>query len=346
MRKLRLGRTNLKVSQIGFGGIPITRPSEEDAHKTIQRAIELGVNFFDSATGYGLGQSETRIGKAVAEHRSKVVIATKTGAYGAERTLRGVQRSLRQLNTDYIDIYQLGNVTTRRKYERVMRSGGGLDGLRKAVDDGIVNHIGLSTHSLSIAEDAVRSGELDTVQVIFNLLAQEASDELLDLARENDVGVIAMKPFGAGMIREARLAINYLLQYDDVVINPGIETRDEIEEIVKIADDFDSPSDDLRSEFEELHEQMGSRFCRHCEACLPCPNGVDIPSTIYLRAAYNLRSYEWFMSGAQNTAESWSKCDECGQCEARCPFGVPVLEIMKENIALFKNVKHAVSEKK
>jgi predicted aldo/keto reductase-like oxidoreductase len=331
MRKVRLGRTNLKVSQVGFGGIPITRPSDEDAHNTIQRAIELGVNFFDSATGYGLGQSEIRIGKAIEEHRSRVIVATKTGAFGAERTLKGVKRSLRQLNTDYIDIYQLGNVTTHRKYERVMKSDGGVNGLKQAVDDGLINHIGLSTHNLSIAKDAVMSGEFDTVQVVFNLLAQEASDELLDLARENDVGVIAMKPFGAGMLKEARLAINYLLQYDNVVINPGVETIKEIEEIVNIADNYVSLSDDLHSEIEELHKQHGSRFCRHCELCLPCPNDVDIPSTIYLSAAWNLRSYEWFMRGAEKTVESWSNCNDCGQCESKCPFGVPIRELMKES---------------
>jgi aryl-alcohol dehydrogenase-like predicted oxidoreductase len=299
MRKVRLGRTNLNVSQVGFGGIPITRPSDEDAHRTIQRAIELGVTFFDSATGYGLGESEIRIGKAIEEHRSKVIIATKTGALGAERALKEVQRSLRQLNIDYIDIYQLGNITTQRKYDRIMKSDGGVNGLKQAVDDGTINHIGLSTHNLSIAMEAVKSGEFETVQVILNLFAQEASEELLDLARENDVGVIAMKPFGAGVIKEARLAINYLLQYDDVVINPGIETIKEIEEIVNIADNYVFLSDDLLSELEELHKQHSSRFCRHCELCLPCPNDVDIPSGIYLKAAWNLRSLEWFMRGAK-----------------------------------------------
>ena len=174
LQKLRLGRTNLKVSQVGFGGIPITRPTDEDAYTTIQRAIELGVNFFDSAPGYGGGESEKRIGRAVEEHRSKVVLATKTGWYGQKRVYRDIQRSLLQLKTDYIDIYQLGNVSNPRNYERIMRPAGGLAACKRAVDEGLINHIGFTTHKLDIAKDAVKSGKFDTVQVILNAVAARA----------------------------------------------------------------------------------------------------------------------------------------------------------------------------
>ncbi len=234
MKTVRLGKTGLMVSRVGMGGIPITRPQEKDAIKVLQRALDLGVNFFDTASGYGLGSSEKRIGKALTGRRDTVVIATKTGLVDKKGASRSLERSLRQLNTDYIDLWQLGNVTTFEKYEKLSSSNGALKIAKEALQLGKVGHVGISTHNMAVAVEAVSSGIFETIQFPFNLIADEAAEELVPLAKEHDMGFIAMKPFAAGQIKDANLAIKFLLQFDNIVPDPGIETIEELEEIVDI----------------------------------------------------------------------------------------------------------------
>jgi predicted aldo/keto reductase-like oxidoreductase len=332
MKKVKLGRTGLMVSRVGMGGIPITRPQENEAIKVIQQALDLGVNIIDTASGYGLGSSEKRIGRAVAGHRDRVIIATKTASVTKVGALRSLERSLRQLDTDYIDLWQLGNVTTFEKYEKLLSSDGGLKAAKEASRLGKVRNVGISTHNMAVAVKAVSSGLFETIQFPFNLIADEAAEELVPLAKEHDVGFIAMKPFAAGHIKDANLAIKFLLQFDNVVPDPGIETIEELEEIVGIVNGpWDLTSRERRA-IGEIHEKMESRFCRHCEECLPCPNGVHIPQLLYLTAAYKLWSSEWFRKGAGAPLKSWEKCDLCGDCEEKCPFNLPIREMMGENI--------------
>ena len=343
MKKVRLGKTSLMVSRVGMGGIPITRPQENDAIKVIQRALDLGVNFIDTASGYGLGSSEKRIGKAVTGRRDRVIIATKTGSVTEVGASRSLERSLRQLNTDYIDLWQLGNVTTFDKYEKLLSSDGGLKAAKEASRLGKVRNVGISTHNMAVAVEAVSSGLFETIQFPFNLIADEAAEELVPLAKEHDVGFIASKPFAAGHIKDANLAIKFLLQFDNVVPDPGIETIEELEEIVGIVNGSCDLTSRERRAIGEIHEKMESRFCRHCEECLPCPNGVHIPQLLYLTAAYKLRSSEWFRKGSRAHLKSWEKCDLCGDCEEKCPYHLPIREIIAENLDFYKKVVQRAS---
>lgn len=324
------------VSRVGMGGIPITRPQENEAIKVIQRALDLGVNFIDTASGYGLGSSEKRIGKAVTGRRDRVIIATKTASVTEVDASRSLERSLRQLNTDYIDLWQLGNVTTFDKYEKLLSSDGGLKTAKEASRLGKVRNVGISTHNMAVAIKAVSSGLFETIQFPFNLIADEAAEELVPLAREHDVGFISMKPFAAGHIKEANLAIKFLLQFDNVVPDPGIETIEELEEIVGIVNGPWDLTPRERRAIEEIHEKMESRFCRHCEECSPCPRGVHIPQLLYLTAAYKLRSTEWFRRGVEAHLKSWEECDLCGDCEEKCPYNLPIRELIQENYAFYK----------
>jgi aryl-alcohol dehydrogenase-like predicted oxidoreductase len=332
MRKVRMGKTGLMVSRVGMGGIPITRPQENEAVKVIQRALDLGVNFFDTASGYGLGSSERRIGKAVTGRRDRVIIATKTGSVTEVGASRSLERSLRQLNTDYIDLWQLGNVTTFDKYEKLLSSDGGLKAAKEASRLGKVRTLGITTHNMAVAVEAVSSGLFETIQFPFNLIADEAAEELVPLSKEHDVGFIASKPFAAGHIKEANLAIKFLLQFDDVVPDPGIETIEELEEIVGIVNGSWDLTPRERRAIGEIHEKMESRFCRHCEECLPCPHGVHIPQLLYLTAAYKLRSTEWFRRRVEAHLKSWEECDLCGDCEEKCPYNLPIREMIAENV--------------
>ncbi len=338
MKTVTLGKTGLRVSRVGMGGIPITRPQENEAIKVIQRALDLGVNFFDTASGYGLGSSEKRIGKALKGHRDKAIIATKTGLMDEKGASRSLERSLRQLDTDYIDLWQLGNVTNFNKYEKLQAFDGALKVAKKALQVGKVRNVGISTHNMAVAIEAVSSGLFETIQFPFNLIADEATDELIPSAMEHDMGFIAMKPFAAGLIKDANLAIKFLLQFDNVVPDPGIETIEDLEDIVGIVNGPWDLTSQERQAIGEIHENMESRFCRHCEECMPCPNGVHISQLLYLIAAYKLRSSEWFLKGVEAHHKSWEECDLCGDCEEKCPYQLPIREMMRENIAFYEKV--------
>ncbi len=343
MKKVTLGRTGLKVSRVGMGGIPITRPQEDEAIKTIQRAHNLGINFFDTATGYGGGSSEKRIGAALKDHRDNVIIATKTASMDENGASRDLKRSLRQLDTNYIDLWQLGNVTTYTKYKRMQQFDGALKSAEKALREGKVRHIGMSTHNLTIAIEAVSSGMFETIQFPFNLIADEAAKELIPLAKEHDVGFIAMKPFAAGNLEDANLAIKFLLQFDDVVPDIGIETTTELEENINIVNRESGLTAQEKQALEEIHDRMYSRFCRHCEECLPCPRRVHIPDLLYLTSAYKLRSSESFRKGTEAHVKSWEKCDHCGECEAKCPYGLPIREMIQDSLSFYGQLREARS---
>ena len=338
MKSVRLGKTGLKVSRVGIGGIPITRPSEDEAVKTIRRALDLGVNYIDTARGYK--DSEDRIGKAVADRRDEVIIATKGGGQNKASALKSIDLSLEHLHMDYIDLWQIHGISSLEEYEKVTQSGSVLDAAKEALQPGKIRHIGMSGHNLDVALKAVSSDLFETILFPFNIISNEAADKLVSLAKEHDVGLLAMKSFAGGTLDDANLAIKYLLQFDNVVPVPGIEKAKEIEEIVNIVNGSWELTPHDRQRIDEIHARMSPRFCRQCEICLPCPKGVFIPGVTYLPILYDLWPREWFLSWkyTTNAFNSARNCDQCGECEKKCPYKLPIREIIAENVRFYEKV--------
>ncbi len=336
MKIVKLGKTGLKVSRIGMGGIPITRPSEKDAMKVIHRALDLGVNFIDTAIGYGI--SEERIGKGIEGHRDQVIIATKGGGDKAG-TLKCIEQSLRNLNTDYIDIWQFHGINTFERYENVLGPGGGMEGAQEALEDGKIRHIGFSSHTREVALKGVSSGHFETVQFPFNFVCNEASTDLVPLARKNDVGFISMKPFAGGLLNNANLAIKYLLQFEIVVPDPGIEKVEEIEEIVDIVNGSWDLTPQEQQTMDEIRTTTGTLFCRRCGYCMPCPQGVQVSSLVGIPVLWKLWSSDFFLSWAyvKDAVESAKNCIQCGECEEKCPYHLPIREMIVENVKFYEN---------
>ena len=226
MKKTRFGKTGLEISKIGFGGIPIQRLSEDEAVQVVQRCLDLGVTFIDTANGYTT--SEERIGKALAGstvQRDQVVIATKTGARDKATALVHLELSLERLQTDYIDLWQFHGVSTFEAYEQVLGPDGAMEAAHEALQAGKIKHIGVTSHSMDIALEMVPSGHFESIQFPFNFITSEPADELLPLAQEHDLGFIAMKPFAGGMLDQANLAIKYLLQRYGYPLSPHKPTE-------------------------------------------------------------------------------------------------------------------------
>lgn len=334
METVRLGKTGLLVSRTGIGGIPILRSPEGEAIRVIKRALDLGVTFIDTSIAYG--ESEARIGKAIAGRCDEVVLATKSPRWDRATATEHIESRLKRLNTDYIDLWQFHNIATFEEYEQVLGAGGAMEAAQEALQAGKIRHIGFSSHSLDVALKGVPSGYFETVQFPFNFVNNEPANELVRLAREHDVGFIAMKPFAGGQLKDANLAIKYLLQFDNVIPIPGIQKIEDIEEIVEIVNGSRELMPEEQEQMEVIRRNLGRRFCQWCEYCMPCPEGVNIPWLMNIRT---IGSYgEGFFLGVAMAVDSAKNCNQCGQCEDKCPFHLPIRKMIADNIEFFNSV--------
>ena len=333
MKKVRLGKTGINVSQIGFGGIPIQRLSEVDAINVVRRCIELGLDFIDTANAYTT--SEERIGKAISVQRENLVIATKTLARTSEEVKEHLELSLKRLRTNYIDLYQLHNVSDLDAWKLIREKNGPLTTLEEAKRQGVIRHIGATSHSLDMAKELVKSGIFETIMFPFNFITHEAADELLPLTRINDVGLIAMKPLEGGRLQNVGLAFKYLCQFSDVVTIVGIEKVGEIEEIVEILKGPLSVEELDKLEIERQRREMGSLFCRRCDYCQPCTTDIpislvmDYPSLVRRLPPERIYSDSDFIDDAMQKA---ANCTKCGDCEKRCPYGLPIQDMLDKYV--------------
>jgi predicted aldo/keto reductase-like oxidoreductase len=340
MKTIKLGRTGLEVSPIGMGGLPIQRPPEDEAIRVIQRCLDLGVTFIDTARSYGT--SEERIGKAITGRRDQIVIATKTGYRDKNTALKDLELSLQHLQTDYIDLWQFHSISTVKSYEQVLGPEGALEAAQEALKANKVRHIGFSSHSLDVAEKAITSGFFETVQFPLNFVCNEAEERLVSLAQEHDVGFIAMKPFAGGMLKDANLAIKYLLQFDNIVLDPGIEKVEEIEEIIDIVNGSWELTLNEQQKMDNLRMQLGTRLCRLCVKCLPCPQGVIIPHIMIIPIFWKLWPQEELLSSNheyRQSFESGKNCNQCGECEEKCPYNLPIRKMITENMEFYDSMK-------
>lgn len=342
MRTTILGKSGLTVSRIGMGGIPLQRPSFDQAVRLVQRALDLGVSFIDTSRGYG--ESEKRIGKGIAGRREDVTIATKGGWQNREIAARCIDQSLQELNTDWIDLWQFHGVNTQEGYDSLFEPDGAMAAARDALKAGKILHIGLSSHSPDIAIAAASSGHFETVQFPFNFIGWERGEEVAAIAKQHNVGFIAMKPFGGGILRRADLVFRYLLQFDHVVPIPGIESEREIEEIVRLAT-AESQALTQRDveEIEEIRERVGTRFCRRCMYCMPCPQELRVSSLMSLPVMWEIWPHDLVFNedtpiGAymKRNVESVEKCVQCGLCETKCPYELPIRKMLVEHAELYR----------
>ena len=312
-----LGKTNMKVNRVGFGGIPIQRITQEETNKVINELIDKNVNFIDTARAYTI--SEEYIGNAIEGKREKFFIATKSMARDYESMKQDIEISLKNLKTDYIDLYQIHNLKPEA-YKALL----------EAKEEGKIKYIGITSHSLETIEKSIEDEKFSTIQFPYNIIEDQA-DEVFKKANKKDIGIIVMKPLAGGAIDDAKLAIKYILSKDyiDVVI-PGMESIEQVRENVSVLQDTNITKDD-ELKIQEIRNIMGKRFCRRCEYCLPCPLKINIPQNFLLEgyyARYNLK--DWAKERYKSLEVKASACVECGLCETKCPYELPIREMLKE----------------
>jgi hypothetical protein len=338
MDKIRLGKTEMTVSRLGFGGIPIQRVSEGEAIAVIQRCFNLGITFFDTANAYTT--SEARIGKAIKGRRGEVIIATKSTSRSREGVERHLNMSLEHLGIEYIDLYQFHQVGNFKSLEIVLDSKGPMAVLEEAKKAGVIKHIGVTSHQIDVAREAVKSNRFETLMFPFNFITCEAADELLPLCRKHDTGFIAMKPLAGGALDNVTIGFKYLFQFPDVLSIPGIEKPREIEEIVQVLEGSWDISDAERREMQRLRDELGNKFCRRCDYCQPCTQEIPISTVMVISSAIRRLPPERLFTGMfADAVEKATNCNECGDCEERCPYQLPIREMLPEMVQCFQTAK-------
>ena len=330
MRFVTLGKTGLKVSAVGFGGIPIQRVTPDEATRAIHKALDLGVNFIDTAMAYT--DSQEKIGAAIKGRRDGLVIATKGHHRTAEGILEDVEAAQAALGIDKIDLFQMHGVSTGDALEEIQAPGGAIEGLLQAKAEGKIGCIGASSHSLDMALKLVEIPEIETIQFPFNLVTSEPADELIPKARKAGLGFIVMKPLCGGQYDNADLAFKYLNGFPDIVAIPGIETPAEIEEIVGIVDSGETLEGAEKIEAEKIAARLGKVFCRRCRYCQPCPQGIQITQAMIFTGIVRRMSGERVKRNAEKIIATVPGCAECGECESKCPYNLEIIETIKQSL--------------
>ena len=331
MKQVILGKTGIKVNRLGFGGIPIQRVSEEQAVDTVFYALEKGIDFIDTSRMYTT--SETRIGKALSQSAKKPVIATKSFGRTADAVRKDVEISLRELQREVIDIYQCHSINTVEEYRKITAKGGAYDGLVKAREEGLIRYTGITSHSLDMLARALDDDLFDTIMVCFSFLEPAAKEKVIPKALAKNVGIIVMKPLSGGVIEASEPALKWAFGHPETLVLAGVESRDLIDQNWSVFQGSWELTKSDQEAIDTVSREYDKKFCRRCDYCLPCPS--EIPIQFVLGAKTFLKRMG---IGALKTpifTNLWDKaenCLECGQCVTRCPYGLPIPELIKANV--------------
>ena len=357
MRYRRFGKTNLPLSVFSLGTMRLASASA--ALQTVQRAIALGINHLETATGYG--NSEQYLGEALRSSlsvpRAQLYLTSKIPpTASADEMERTIDQSLERLGVNYLDALAIHGLNTEEHLAWVTAPNGCMKAVRKAVNDGRVRHIGFSTHGfLELILQAIATDQFEFINLHYTLFFQR-NNAAIDLAQQKDMGVFIISPADKGgllytpspMLEAlcqpiSPLALNYRFLLSDsriTTLSVGAANPAELDLPLALADQTGVLSEMELEALERLRVQqeivLGSDRCSQCYACLPCPEGIHIPEVLRLRnlaTAYDMTQYGEYRYRMFENAGHWfpgnkgNRCTTCGDCLPRCPesLNIPLL---------------------
>ena len=339
MRYKILGKTGLKVSELAFGAIQITRIDQKDAINLIRFAYDSGINLIDTANSYF--NSEEILGEALKGIREKVYIISKSGKKDKKSFLQDLDTSLKRLKTDYIDIYFFHGISKNNEFDQIEESGV-IEALIRQRDKGKVRFIGFSCHNPAVIERFFKVKDFSVLMIPLNFITTEYVEEsLLYKFNQNKTGLLAMKPFGGGRLMDIELCFKFLKKYPQVIPVAGMQSIDELKQNLIYIEKDDKLTEADHKRIKELWEELGTKFCRGCGYCMPCEEkGIEITDINFIEVYHKQFPHDVFWNiGLDRKVEVARECIECGKCSEKCPFDLNVPEIIKNNIAFFDSLK-------
>ncbi len=328
-----LGKTGLEISRLGFGGIPIQKIDAEGTKALMQNLLTAGVNYIDTARAYTV--SEEYLGYALEGIRDKFILATKSMARTKEAMAQDIETSLQKLRTNYIDLYQIHNPNAK-DLEQVLAPGGALEALQEAKAAGKIGHIGITLHSVDLFKQAVEFDWVETIMFPYNIVETQGQALIAKCAQKN-IGFICMKPLAGGAIDDAVTAMRFIVSDPNVtVVIPGMAAAEEIVQNAEAAANTAPLTAEEQAKIVEIRRTLGTNFCRRCNYCAPCAAGINIPIIFLIEGyytRYNLK--EWAQGRYDGQSKTASDCIGCGACEDRCPYNLPIREMMKKTAKVF-----------
>ena len=264
MKTVVLGKSGLVATKPSLGCLPLQRCDKDYAVKLLRAAYEGGIRFYDTANAYT--DSEEKIGLALSDVRSDIIIATKSAARDRAGVLAHIENSLRMMKTDYIDLFQFHQVPA---VPDPNDSEGAYAGALEAKKRGWIGHIGVTTHRVQVAEECIASGLFETVQFPFSYISAERDLALAAKAKEANVGYIAMKGLAGGMLTNVRACQAFMKQYDNVVPIWGVQKLEQLEQWLQVAEEDPDMDEELEAFIAKERKELSGSFCRSCGYCMP-----------------------------------------------------------------------------
>ncbi len=338
-----LGKTGLKVTSLGFGCMITSDPS------VIERAADIGINYFDTARGYQHGNNERMVGAALKRKRNAVYIATKTEAGDKQGALEQLDTSLRELGTDHLDVWHLHGKDSPGEASDDL-----FDAQQIAKQQGKIRFAGVSTHQPTrMIPFLLKKGATDVVLVTYNFTMDKSVEDVIAQASQAGVGVVAMKimaggfrrvkpddPLAPKLKREGAMlaALKWVLRDSHVHTTiPSMTDMDQLEDNLKAMTQPYSPKEEqLLARQLELITPLYCRMCGECDG--QCARGL--PVATLLRYLSYADGYGQFALGRENfqrlpTETAAVRCSDCPACTVKCPFGVKVAQRLSRAQELF-----------
>jgi predicted aldo/keto reductase-like oxidoreductase len=268
------------------------------------------------------------------------VLATKSTMRDAVGITEHIENSLRMLQTDYLDLFQFHQVSKQEEWEEILGPKGAMEAVLKAQEQGKIRHVGITTHSNSMAIQFIKAELFDTIMVAFNFIEKSPQDEILGLTQKYNIGFLAMKPFAGGVLDNATLAFKFLRQFPTAVPLPGFDSTAQIDEILDL---YKEPNIVTKEDFtlmEAYLKDLGSEFCRRCEYCQPCPNGVEITTAMSYPIMVKRMDVAATIAHAEKAMKSFRKCTFCYGCLNECPYKLLIPDILAKNYKMYLQHKN------
>ena len=313
------------VTKSAFGALPIQRREMSDAIIILRHAYDSGINFFDTAAHYS--DSEEKIGRALSDVRHDIVIATKSAYKEKAKVTADIENSLRQLRTDYIDLFQFHNPPVLPDPDDPDSA---YAAALEAKQKGYVRHIGVSLHPTDLAFKAIESGHYETLQYPFSYLSTAREQELVRKTVNSGLGYIAMKGMAGGLLANIRACYAFIKQFEGVVPIWGIRTMKELEGWLVVINEDPDLDDDLLAAIDKDRKELGDGFCRSCGYCMPCPVGIEIRNCARMDRLMRRALWQEFGSDAwRKKMDQINECLECRQCVPKCPYNIDIPNVLK-----------------
>ncbi|MBN2108202.1 MAG: aldo/keto reductase [Deltaproteobacteria bacterium] len=339
MKKIKLGSTGLEVAELGLGAMYLPRVAPEVSDALIQRALDLGIQYFDTASAYQ--DSEEKLGRVLSRRGKDFVITSRSASYktGLDAFRQDFERSFERLKLPFIDFYGFHAVNQPGELEMVMKEP--LFFLKEQKAGGRIGHIAITSHNPKTLSDALDTGEFELAMFPFNIIEQEPLDGLLAKAASLGVATSVMKPLAGGVIESTELALRFFFNHPAGVVTPGMMSIEQLEQNFTVFKERQPLSGGELQRLEDEVAVLGKEFCRRCSYCMPCPNGIMIPFVHML----HMKTWQKPMSDdvaytlelAQRMLPALEKCTGCGACVEKCPYAIPTPQRVQELLQLLKS---------